>query len=156
MQPPAVLMIGTSFVAAGCNTEKPVEKPAAVAEMTDAEKEAETIKNKDFIKQVFGRVSGGGLGKTELGNLAIHIGGGKYYELENDDLEKLVAEAVTYRKTIEKQKEARGKQILTNATDMAIKDRIKEEGETIAEWRLPENLKQFERERIRTVEEMKK
>lgn len=128
--------------------EKPVAK--------QVEKGGETEKNISFLGRIFREISGGALGKSKGGNLIVHMGGGRYYELSNSLLNELVATAGNYREKIDKANDGRVKSAQKRTAVMRITQSIMERGASVSFEQLPDNLKDFERARKDAVEDMKK
>jgi len=133
------------------------ESVAEGAEKNETPEEKENRKNNiEFLRGVFQRISGGGMGRAENGNLVVHIGGGHYYELKNSDLGKLTDIAGNYRERMERAGKSKSMKTfalkIREAGDMAIKANIIKLGQEAKE--LPESLGSYEKARKEVVEEM--
>ncbi len=137
---------------------------------SDREKE-DRKKNVQFLKGIFQRISGGGIGKDQKsGDLIIHIGDGKYNELKNAELGELTKEVGPHREYIEamtkkmaeakkpEDKQKYGK-IIEKANVLAIastRNEIIKTNHSVKLESLPQNLKDFEEKRQKEEEEKKK
>jgi len=152
-------VMGASLLAVGCNAEKPSSSDINQQKMESVDN-IEFQQNKDFLKGVFNGISGGGLAKSEKGNLVVHTGGGKYYELENEDLKELTDYAGTQREKLERlQKTENGKKaaiMMKDGINILIKGKIEKIGDRLNGENLPDGLQEFEKARVETIKEMQR
>ena len=135
----------------------------------DDKSKEERKKNVGFLRGVFQKISGGGIGKDEKsGNLIIHMGGGKYNAIENKELNKLTDAVGPRREKIEmlnnklkaaKKPEEKHKYFrLIEAENFMANSTVRTEINTanhpIKVEDLPPSLKDFERAREEMVKGM--
>ena len=135
-----------------------VAGPAAAQEISATKKEDAKEayeKNRDYLKEVFGAISGGGMVASKKDALIIHVGGGKYYELARPLLGDLVAIAGDYRAKVERTKNKEAALAFKKALQMKVRQEIMMNGLSLQISELPQLLKDFEKGRKDTKEEMK-
>lgn len=155
------LLLGSPLVTTGCNSSekppRPDNSPKSEQRINDESKEI-FEKDRAFLSGVLQGISGGGMGKAENGDLIVHTGGGHYYELQNQDLDKLMKTADTYRRRIERAEHSKGMKAfvlkLKEATDMAIRANIVKMGRQMSLEQLPQNLKEYEEGRRQIIKDM--
>jgi hypothetical protein len=158
---PVILALG-SVIAAGAGAQAaeqrsvPRPEPTGNAEQrVDSEAQKTFEKNKDFLRKEFQSISGGGIGKSENGNLVV-FAGGSYYELDSSTLNSLMQIAQRHRIGLEGTSKFDKAFHLkkTEASKMFIKGKIIELGKKVDLRELPKNLKEFESARRQIRDEM--
>lgn len=155
------IMLSAFAVGCGAMPEKQYgPENSANAERVDKQKQEKFDKDKTFLNGVFQRISGGGIAKSEDGNLIVHVGGGRYYELENSDLEKLMDISGRYRERVERAEKSKSMKAfvlkLKDASAMTVEANVIRLGKRVSAEQLPGDLKGFEDVRKQVVEEMEK
>lgn len=158
----------TATVAVGASVLENVSEAAAQDSGTAESKETQK-KNVAFLKDIFQKLSEGGIGKAENGNLILHVGDGHYFGLENSDLSKLVDGVGTHREYLERlrnnysnaseSEKSKYQQVIEKAELVAkssVKNGIIKANHPVESENLPPRLKEFEEKRLEIKKEKAK
>jgi len=138
------ILSGASLVQMGCGQ---AEKSPDLDNRPRAEKLEDKEgqdKNKEFLGDILESISGGEMTIKEDGNAVVYMGG-KYYELNQNDLAKMAGKAGNYSERLEREKKG-GMKAFVETTRRAMKLDIVGDisrGREIPQNELSENMRNF-------------
>jgi hypothetical protein len=144
-----VLIGMSSLVAFGCNTSEttvpgPDNTPRTEQRVGDETQE----KNKEYLGGIVEKMSGGEFEITDNDNLVVNIGGGHYYEVGKDKMDKLTDVAGTLRKTVESKNQFNTafKKANKSLVESTIRIGIKKLGHELSSYQVSDHLKNLRTE----------